>query len=129
MTQAEPQLHQTDGNDPSKVQKIHNDNFPLSKVKNPPVSIFDKTRFESADFMISSATSKKIISFQYLGGLIDHDLFGGFFCLFRQHGEGIRIMDGQVGQHLSVNLDPCRFQAVDEATVGKPVETGGSIDT
>src|SRR5690606_23209999 len=47
---------------------------------------------------------------------------------FRQRGEGSSIADGQIGQHLAVDLHVSLVQTVDEAAVGQAVEARGSVD-
>ena len=45
-----------------------------------------------------------------------------------QCGEGRGVGDGQVGEHLAVDLDPGVVQAVDEAAVADAVEPAGRVD-
>src|SRR5262249_30639567 len=45
-----------------------------------------------------------------------------------QRGEGRRVVDGQVGQDLAVDLDAGQVQALDEPVVGHPVRAGRGVD-
>jgi hypothetical protein len=53
-------------------------------------------------------------------------LLFGPVCHF---GEAFTISDGEIGQHLAVDLDPAELEAVDELTVGEPVDAGGRVDS
>ena len=45
-----------------------------------------------------------------------------------EHGEGRRVVDGQVGQDLAVDLDTRGLEALDEAVVGQAVGPGAGVD-
>src|SRR3990172_7210960 len=44
-------------------------------------------------------------------------------------GEGLRLTDCEIGEHLPVEADAGGLQAVDQATVAGAVEPGGGVDT
>ena len=45
-----------------------------------------------------------------------------------ERGEGRRVVDGQVGQDLAVDLDTRGLEALDEAVVGQAVGAGAGVD-
>ena len=45
-----------------------------------------------------------------------------------QRPEGLRVGDGEVGEHLAVDLDTGRVQAVDEPAVAHALHAGRSVD-
>src|SRR5262252_2469343 len=60
-------------------------------------------------------------------GLPSADTEGGL-CLLRQSAERRRVVHGDVGEHLAVDLDASLVQSVDDAAVGKSVDSGGGVD-
>ena len=50
------------------------------------------------------------------------------FRLAAEGGEGGRVVDGEVGQDLAVQLDAGLFEAADELRVGDVVELRGRVD-
>ena len=58
-----------------------------------------------------------------------HGIKIGSFIGFRHHrSECSRVADGQVSQHLAIDLDIGLFDAVHQTTVGCAVQTGSRID-
>src|SRR3954463_13339261 len=51
------------------------------------------------------------------------------FRLLGQLRKARRIFQGDVGEHLAVELDACSLQSVDEVAVGKAVQAGCGADT
>src|SRR5665811_2559249 len=45
-----------------------------------------------------------------------------------QGGEGCGVVDGELGQHASVDLDLGRLQTLDEAVVGHAIGAGAGVD-
>ena len=53
----------------------------------------------------------------------------GCFCFFGQNSKYLLVIDGQFGQHFTVNRDLGFLQTVDKAAVGKAMLTCSGIDT
>src|SRR5436305_14056953 len=52
----------------------------------------------------------------------------GGLRLLGQLGKACRILQGDIGEHLAVELDACSLQSVDEVAVGQAVQAGGGAD-
>ena len=53
----------------------------------------------------------------------------GFFAGFDQTGEGLGIGDGDLGEHLAVDLDAALLESVHEDGVGDVVGAASGVDT
>lgn len=61
--------------------------------------------------------------------VIERELLRSLFCLIEDSLESLGVINSEVGENLTVDLDTLLVDEADELAVGETLETGSCIDT